>query len=394
MNGLPATTLQTESFWLSHCADPVREAEAFLRQMSHEGLLPDAETRLTQVRAEIACSGTWSPTTEESTFGARVAWRNSVRCVGRMFWPSLKVFDARDLSGPDELFEAIRAHVRWSTNGGDLRPALTLFRPGAPRIRILNAQLILYAGYVREDGSVLGDPKNIPLTRLARRLGWRGEGTAFDPLPVIIRIGDAAPTLHEFSRSEILEVPVRHPDTDRLDRLGLRWFALPAVSGMALDMGGVQFTAAPSSGVYQGTEIGSVNLGDPRRYDKLPAVADALGLDISRRNPLWRDQAMVELNRAVLHGFAEAGVRIMDHHALSESFEKFRRREGAAGREAHGHWPWLVPPLSSNLATHWHDPTLKKIILKPGYFYQPVPELDEAGSAGCPHAAAATEPAC
>jgi len=155
---------------------------------------------------------------------------------------------------------------------------------------------------------------------------------------------------------------------------------------MALDMGGVQFTAAPSSGIYQGTEIGSVNLGDPRRYDRLPAVAEALGLDVSRRNPLWRDQAMVELNRAVLHGFAEAGVRIMDHHALSESFEKFRRREEAAGHMAHGHWPWLVPPLSSNLAAHWHDPTLKKVILKPGYFYQPVPELSDSARIGCPHA--------
>lgn len=380
---------RSDSFWLTPCRDPAGDAAAFLIQMSREGALPDPTARLAQVRAEIAGTGTWVPSTEEITFGARVAWRNSVRCVGRMFWPSLKVFDARDLSSPPDIFEAIRHHVRWSTNGGDLRPAVTLFRPGEPRIRILNAQLILYAGYARADGTVLGDPKNVPLTRLATRLGWRGPGTAFDPLPLIIRIGDAPPTLHELPRSDILEVPIRHPDTDRLDRLGLRWFALPAVSGMALDMGGVQFTAAPSTGVYQGTEIGCVNLGDPRRYDRLPAVAEALGLDVSRRNPLWRDQAMVELNRAVLHAFAEAGVRIMDHHALSESFDKFRKRERAAGRTTYGHWPWLVPPLSSNLAAHWHDPTLKKVILKPGYFYQPVPELTEDARTLCPRVAAA-----
>ena len=112
-------------------------------------------------------------------------------------------------------------------------------------------------------------------------------------------------------------------------------------------------------------------------------------MDVSRQNPLWRDQAMVELNRAVLHGFAERKVRIMDHHALSESFEKFRKRENSAGRETYGHWPWLVPPMSSNLAAHWHDPTLKKVILKPGYFYQPVPELSEGGMVGCPFAAEA-----
>lgn len=85
---------------------------------------------------------------------------------------------------------------------------------------------------------------------------------------------------------------------------------------------------------------------------------------------------MVELNRAVLHSFSEAGVRIMDHHTLSESFDKFRQRERVKGREVYGHWPWLIPPLSSNLAAHWHDATLKKVILKPGYFYQHVPELD------------------
>lgn len=381
--------LKTESFWLSPCLDPAREAEAFLEQMARETARTDADRRIAEVRAEFARHGTWSPTTEEATFGARVAWRNSVRCVGRMFWPSLKVFDARDLSGPGEIFEAIRSHIRWSTNDGDLRPALTLFRPGEPRIRILNSQLILYAGYEQADGTVLGDPKNVPLTRLARRLGWRGNGTAFDPLPIILRLGNAAPTFHELPRAEILEVRIRHPDTDRLDHLGLRWFALPAVSGMALDMGGVQFSAAPSSGVYQGTEIGSVNLGDPRRYDRLPAVAAALGLDTGRRNPLWRDQAMVELNRAVLYSFTEAGARIMDHHSLSESFGKFRKRETAAGRETYGHWPWLVPPLSSNLADHWHDSTLKKVILKPGYFYQPVPELSEGAETGCPFAAEA-----
>lgn len=365
----------SQSFWLTASSDPLREAEIFLEQMAEETGRADLDLRLQQVRREFDVSGTWSPTTDEATYGAQVAWRNSVRCIGRMFWPSLRVFDARDLSTPNEIFEAIRSHVRWSTNGGDLRPALTLFRPGEPRIRILNSQLILYAGYACADGTVLGDPKNVPLTRLAQRLGWHGEGTACDPLPIIIRIGDEAPTLHELPRAEILEVAIRHPDTDKLDALGLRWFALPAVSGMALDLGGVQFTAAPSSGIYQGTEIGSINLGDPRRYDQLPAVAAALGLEVSRRNPLWRDQAIVELNRSVLHSFADAGVRIMDHHMLSESFEKFRRRETAAGRETFGHWPWLVPPMSSNLAAHWHDPTLKKVIMKPGYFYQPVPEL-------------------
>lgn len=273
-----AAPVEADSFWVRPIGDPVREAEAFLRQMAAEQDGVDLAARLSEMRDAFARTGRWDPSTGEVTYGARVAWRNSVRCVGRMFWPSLKVFDARDPRSPDQVFEAIRAHVRWSTNGGDLRPALTLFRAGEPRIRILNPQLILYAGYRRADGTVLGDPKNVWITEVARSLGWRGAGTRFDLLPLVLRFGEGTPVLYELPPDEVLEVELRHPEVGAFDRLGLRWFALPAVSGMALDLGGTLYPAAPSTGVYQGTEIGSVNLGDPRRYDQLPAVADALGL--------------------------------------------------------------------------------------------------------------------
>ena len=42
-------------------------------------------------------SGNYHPTTEELVFGARVAWRNSNKCIGRRFWQSLHVVDARDV---------------------------------------------------------------------------------------------------------------------------------------------------------------------------------------------------------------------------------------------------------------------------------------------------------
>lgn len=366
---------EARSFWLSESHDPVLEAQIFLHQMARETGMKDIERRIDTMKDEVKRTGLWNQTSEELTFGARVAWRNSIRCIGRMFWPSLKVFDARSLTRPDEIFEAILAHIRWSTNSGDLRPALTVFRPGEPRIRILNPQLILYAGYLAADGKVLGDPKNVKLTNFAMKMGWRGDGTEFDILPIVLKVGEQPPELIEIPQADVLQVKLQHPERPEFAQLGLKWFALPAVSGMALDLGGVQYSAAPSSGVYQGTEIGCINLGDPRRYAKLDKVAAILGLDTSLKNPLWRDQAMVELNRAVLHSFRQAGVRIMDHHALSESFLKFRRREAEAGREVFGHWPWLVPPMSSNLAAHWHDPTLKRVIQKPGYFYQPAPEL-------------------
>ena len=56
---------------------------------------------------------------------------------------------------------------------------------------------------------------------------------------------------------------------DWFAELGLRWYALPAVSGMAFDCGGLIFTACPFNGWYMATEIGPRDLGDQQRYNKL-----------------------------------------------------------------------------------------------------------------------------
>ena len=51
--------------------------------------------------------------------------------------------------------------------------------------------------------------------------------------------------------------------------MDLRWYGLPAVSGMLFDCGGLEFTAAPFNGWYMGTEIGCRDLGDIHRYNML-----------------------------------------------------------------------------------------------------------------------------
>lgn len=360
-----------DSFHLRPVASVRDEARAFLRQFYFEhGAHKAYETRMAEVEAEIAATGGYVHTYDELAYGARLAWRNSARCIGRFFWQMLTVFDARHLETEDQVFRAILDHLRFGTNGGDLRPAITVFRPGAPQIRILNPQLILYAGYRRADGGVVGDPKNVELTDLAQALGWEGRGTPFDVLPVMIRIGDATPRLYELPDDEVVQVPLEHPERPAFAAMGLRWFAVPAVADMALDLGGVQYAAAPSNGFYMGTEIGSFNLSDPRRYDLLPAIAERLGIPTGADNPLWRDQAMVEANRAVLHSFRRAGVRILDHHTLSDYFRRFQADEQRQNRPVYGHWPWIVPPMSANLSDIWHDAKLKKVILKPNYFYQ------------------------
>ena len=55
----------------------------------------------------------------------------------------------------------------------------------------------------------------------------------------------------------VVEVPILHPDIPGFEALGLKWYALRLVAGMALDAGGVQYTCAPFNGWSMGTETGA-----------------------------------------------------------------------------------------------------------------------------------------
>ena len=61
------------------------------------------------------------------------------------------------------------------------------------------------------------------------------------------------------------------PSYDWFEGLGLRWYGLPAVSNVLLDMGGMEYPGAPFSGWYMGTEIGR-DLGDVNRYNMLKVL--------------------------------------------------------------------------------------------------------------------------
>ncbi len=289
---------------------------------------------------------------------ARIAWRNHSRCIGRLFWETLELSDARDAKNPGEVFEACVEHLRHSTNHGRIRPWITVFAPadGERSIRIRNRQLIRYAAYRMPDGSVLGDPEQLGFTTRLIAMGWRPPSplTAFDLLPLLIEVPGFAPRLFEIPREVVLEVPLRHPSLAWFARLGLKWHALPVVSDMIFEAEGVCYPAAPFSGFYMGTEIGARNLGDPHRYNHLPVVAAHMGLDISCHASLWKDRALVELNQAVLHSFREDGVAIVDHHTASEQFMRHLASETACGRSVPGDWSWLVPPLSGSACQVFH----------------------------------------
>jgi len=353
-----------------------KKAEAFIELLYAELDKSEEKTenRLISVREQINNLGSYHHTEEELVHGARMAWRHNSRCIGRLFWDKLEVIDARQAENEDQIAEALLQHVERANNGGRIRPVLTVFRSGedeSQRIRVWNHQLIRYAGYPSVDGSVRsGDPASDQFTRVCQQLGWQGTGGNYDVLPLVVGIGDGEPRLFPIPTDLIQEVHLSHPEIERFSELQLRWYSVPIISDMQLEIGGILYTAAPFNGWYMETEIGSRNLGDTGRYNLLPEVAELMGLDRSTNTTLWKDRALLELNRAVLHSFKQAGVSIVDHHTAADQFVRFQQQEEERGREVSSRWSWLIPPMSPSATPIWHDQSLKELDLSPQFLYQ------------------------
>ncbi len=339
------------------------EIHSFFRDgAEHAGAGFAAPARVETVLASVRATGTYTQTIEELTVGARLAWRNSVHCLGRASWATLSVRDARQAHTADEVFEVCVEHLRQATNGGRVRALLTAMapdEPDRPGPRLLNQQLVQYAGYRQPDGRVVGDPLTVGLTELARQLGWPGGNSPFDVLPLLVDAGDGEIRWYETPPDAVLQVPLRHPDLPWFSRLGLRWYANPAICNQRLRIGGITYPAAPFSGWYTATEIGARSLSDTDRYDMLPAIADWMGLDRRSSRGLWRDRALLELVTAVLHSFDEDGVTIVDHHFAAASFVRHEARERAAGRTVPACWRSLMAPTAASttatFARHYVD---------------------------------------
>lgn len=334
-------------------------AEQFLRQLALEQEREVSLPRLEQARSEILARGWYRQSFEELEFAARLAWRNNRRCIGRRYWQTLDVADARDAKTCADIFEACVAHLRRSTNGGKIQPLITVFAEADAEGRgpaIHNYQLIRYAGYRQSDGTVLGDPAEVVFTERVMAAGWKppAQCSAFDVLPLVIETPEEGEKLFIIPQDAVLEVPIIHPTFAWFEELGLKWHALPAVSNMVLDAGGVRYTAAPFSGYYMETEIAARNFGDAERYNLLPVVADRMDPAMRSRDPFWRDRALVELCAAVLYSFRQAGVTMVDHHAASRQFMEHLAEEKAQGRIVPGDWSWLVPPVSGSASPVFH----------------------------------------
>lgn len=161
------------------------------------------EHRLREVDVELRERGTYTQTASELLYGAKQAWRNASRCIGRIQFNKLALNDARHLTTTRQMFDSLCEHIRKATNGGNIQSTITVFAPcaenepdlkGSNHFRIWNHQLIAYAGYELDDDDnalingkkIIGDPARVEFTKVCQKLGWRPPAVRgpFDILPV------------------------------------------------------------------------------------------------------------------------------------------------------------------------------------------------------------------
>lgn len=338
-----------------------KEVREFFELYKEHASLTDAEWRLRvqDVVAEIAETGTYVHTLEELTVGARLAWRHNTRCIGKLYWRGLTVRDFRDVTDPAAIAEGCRDHTAFVHNKGRIKPSITIFapdRPGRPAAKVFNSQLISYAGHRQGDGSVVGDPATAVVTDLAKAHGWTPEHEGrFDILPLVIETGEGKISVHETPAELAHEVEIEHPTIPGLGALGLRWYGFPTISDNVLSIGGINYPLAPFTGWYLAPEISARDFADTDRYNLLPEIAEALGIDVQDNRSLWKDRTMIELTTAVLHSYDQAGIRMDDHHTAAQKFHKWTASERKKGCPVEAEWRWLIPPVSGSASPLFHE---------------------------------------
>ncbi|MBW4513162.1 MAG: nitric oxide synthase oxygenase [Scytonematopsis contorta HA4267-MV1] len=355
----------------------LKKAKQFIDVIADEQVweAEDKARRWSEIQEEIKAIGTYTQTYEELAYGAQLAWRNASKCVGRIQWNNMVVRDCRHISNPDEMYQELLEHLRHATNAGNIQITMTAFRPKQPKERwgprIWNPQLIRYAAYEQPNGSILGDPANLEVTKAIIKFGWKPPEprTPYDILPLVIEVPGMEPKMYEFPKEEILEVEIEHPTIPDFKSLGFRWYAVPAISNFRMDIGGIIYGCIPFNGWYMGTEIMRDFL-DEYRYNKMEEIAKVLKLDTSSEQTLWRDRVALELNIAILHSFQKAKVTMVDHQSASRQFLAHDLREKKAGRECPGDAGWVVPASGGSVCPVWHH-QMRDFYLDPAYHHAP-----------------------
>lgn len=113
------------------------KAVPFIRECYQELGKSESETeaRIAEITSSIGYKGSYEHTLQELEHGAKMAWRNSNRCIGRCSGESLTVQDARHVETEDEMAKALFRHIEAATNNGKIRPMITVFSPEQGQLR-------------------------------------------------------------------------------------------------------------------------------------------------------------------------------------------------------------------------------------------------------------------
>ncbi|KAL8898175.1 MAG: hypothetical protein Q9207_006841 [Kuettlingeria erythrocarpa] len=370
-----------------------KEAQGFLEELHREHFFATNEAftnRLNGVLAEIrsnACEGAirenrqqgivggnWEQTPAELEFGIRRAWRNARKCIMRSHSDELKLCDMRNITTSAEMASELLQHMCEAFNGGNVIPTVFLFPPRRVNSRgpmIWNHQVLEFAGYEMGDGSILGDPVSVELTRAIVELGWTPPSprTRWDLLPLVVMAEGDVPAMVEVPSPLRDVVNIRHPRYgDEFQKLDLRWVSVPALTRLGFDIGGMQYTAAPFIGWFMDAEIGVRDLADTFRYNVLPDVARALGLLNGKDGDMVEDledlpeyerlavlsRAQTELTFAVHWSYQQAKVSMSDTLTSSMKWcrydDEFKAKNGF---RLPADPYWLAPPQGS-IVPVWH----------------------------------------
>ena len=266
-------------------------------------------------------------------------------------------------------------------NDGKIRPSAVVFeqrrwdKRETTGIRIWNGTLLSFAGHKLDNGDIVGDPKNSFLTEVAKKMGWTSGGGMFDLLPLIIT--DANQRTEMFQLPDDIQgyiVDIFHPQIDAITNLGLKWYAMPSVSSMMLEAGGIQYTSAPVSGYFMDSEVSVLDMLATQRYNLLEPVGRAMGLDVSSNMSYWKADVCTELTKAVGSSYREAGVTLVDHFTMSEEFLTFMAGEIKTRGGCPADWLWIVPAMSSGITPVFHQ-EMARYMMSPSYEYQSEPEM-------------------
>eukprot|EP00928_Gymnodinium_smaydae_P097353 TRINITY_DN8808_c0_g3_i1.p1 TRINITY_DN8808_c0_g3~~TRINITY_DN8808_c0_g3_i1.p1 ORF type:complete len:1428 (-),score=224.99 TRINITY_DN8808_c0_g3_i1:169-4452(-) len=350
------------------------EATDFFKQLAKEENWSDnqLDARLKQVEVEIEHTGTYRHTTAELEAGARLAWRNAPKCIGRIAWDTLKIRDRRHVTTASGVLDECKQHLLEAANNGVVQSLMTIFAPrkGSEKwgMRFWNSQFCRYAGYKQKDGSVLGDPANVEFTEMVmEKFKWKppAKRTAFDPLPQVVQLPGQAPVMRQFDRALFCEIPLTHPKYSKFESLGLKWTSLPCITCFNFRLGGVNYPCCPFNGWFVDLEIAR-NLVE--RYDVGPKVGKICGFDMSSDSTGWRSMVYQVVAAAVTHSFQKKKFSIVDHYTVSCQFLTHVDREKRVGREVPAQWSWIGGFAGVHCPVWGYE--MRDFYLRPQYHYQ------------------------